>query len=232
MSPTEAFAYTSTNIFPTAELKRQRDVVIANKLNLLRGQPVNMYRDPDTNKVVAEPDLSGRLQPINTYDGKIDNKEGCPVIYEMPIEGAPKGLYKIGYDPVRQDEGSSLASIIVYKGVLSGSPTRDCIVAEYIGRKEDTNDIHYIAELFAVLYNTQIMYENEVPDVKTYFVRRKLLHLLCLQPDAVISKSTKKSKVARIYGCHMTTNLKDAGGKIHKILVNNCSGFLMKKETL
>ena len=94
---------------------------------------------------------------------------------------------------------------------MQGSYTKNCIVAEYVGRKETNNDTHYIAELFAELYNTQVMYENEVPDVKNYFQRRKLLHLLALQPDAVISKSIKKSSVSRVYGAHMTTSLKDAG---------------------
>ena len=54
-----------------------------------------------------------------------------------------------------------------------GSFTKNCIVAEYVGRTETSNETHYIAELFAELYNTQVMYENEVPDVKTYFLQRK-----------------------------------------------------------
>lgn len=226
MTPTEAFAYTSTNIFPTAELKRQRDIVITNRLNIIKGQPVVMFRDPETNKVVAEPDLQNKLEPIDTYDPKgAIKKEGCPVIYEYPIANAPRGLYKIGYDPVRQDEGSSLASIVVYKTVHKGSFTKNCVVAIYIGRKENNDDIHYIAELFAELYNTQVMYENEVPDVKTYFTRRKMLHLLALQPDGVISKNVKKSKVNRVYGCHMTPQLKDAGERYIKNWLTEVQDF-------
>ena len=99
---------------------------------------------------------------------------------------------------------------------MIGEHTKEMVVAEYIGRKETPDDVHLIAELFAELYNTQIMYENEVPDVKTYFERRRLLHLLALQPDAVISKNVKTSKVARIYGCHMNTQLKDAGERYIK----------------
>lgn len=225
MSPTEAFAYTSTNIFPAEELKRQRDIIISNKWQILKAQPVYLSRDPETNKVIIEPDLHNKLQPILTFDGKVDNKEGAVVIYEHPIPNAPRGLYKIGYDPVRQDEGSSLAAIIVYKGNMQGSFTRDCIVAEYVGRREDNNDVHYIAELLAELYNTQVMYENEVPDVKTYFTRRKKLHLLALQPDAVISKNVKKSKVSRVFGCHMNTNLKDAGERYIKSWLTEVQDF-------
>lgn len=215
LKPSEAFAYTNINIFPKQELDAQRQIIVANKWHQTKAQAVILYRDPETNKVRSEPDLKNKLEPINRLDftGSI---QGCPVIFEYPVENPPKGLYKIGYDPVRQDDGTSLAAVIVYKGTMKGQYTKECIVAEYIGRKEQPDDIHLIAEMFAELYNTQVMYENEVPDVKTYFQRRRLLHLLALQPDAVISKNIKSSKVNRVYGCHMTEQLKDAGERYIK----------------
>lgn len=216
LKPSEAFAYTNINIFPKKELEMRKNFLIANDFGKLKAQPVVLFRDTDTNKVRSEPDLKKKLEPITTfaYDGI--SKEGAVVIYEQPIHNAPRGLYKIGYDPVRQDEGTSLAAIIVYKGVMQGSYTKNCIVAEYIGRKGEPDDIHVIAELLADYYSTKVMYENEVPDVKTYFQRRKLLHLLDVQPDAVISKNVRKSKVSRVYGCHMTPQLKDAGERYIK----------------
>jgi hypothetical protein len=60
------------------------------------------------------------------------------------------------------------------------------------------------------------MYENEVTHVRDYFTRIKRLNLLALQPDTVISKAVNTSKVARVYGCHMTEKLKDAGEKYIK----------------
>ena len=60
------------------------------------------------------------------------------------------------------------------------------------------------------------MYENEVTGVKNYFRRIKRLGLLALQPDSVISKNVKHSKVARVYGCHMNVQLKDAGERYVK----------------
>lgn len=216
LSPSEAFAYASTNIFPAMELKKRLEYLRATKQHKIKGQAVVMYKDSD-GVVKVEPDLHNKLEPIDSYDIKnMTTKEGAPVIYEYPIPNAPRGLYKIGYDPVRQDEGTSLASIVVYKGIMKGSPTKNCIVAEYVGRMEQNEDIHYIAELFALLYNTQIMYENEVPDVKTYFQRRRMLHLLAVQPEAVISKNVKNSKVNRVFGCHMNAQLKDAGERYIK----------------
>ena len=194
----------------------RKNFLVANDFGKLKAQPVVLYRDPDTHKVRSEPDLKGKLEPITTYAYDGISKEGAVVIYEQPVPNAPRGLYKIGYDPVRQDNGTSLAAIIVYKGVMQGSYTKNCIVAEYVGRKGEPEDVHVIAELLAEYYNTKVMYENEVPDVKTYFQRRRILHLLEVQPDAVINKSVKKSKVARVYGCHMVPQLKDAGERYIK----------------
>jgi hypothetical protein len=60
------------------------------------------------------------------------------------------------------------------------------------------------------------MYENEVTGVKNYFRRIKRLNLLAAQPDSVISKNIKKSRVARVYGCHMNLQLKDAAERYIK----------------
>jgi len=166
--------------------------------------------------VVAKPILNGRRTPITSYHNIPTDKRGCVMIYERPVVDPPKGLYKIGYDPVRQDVGTSLAAITVYKGVHKGTQYHDILVAEYVGRMELADDNDRIAEILADFYNTTIMHENEVTGVKNYFRRIKRLNLLAAQPDAVISKNIKKSKVARIYGCHMILPLKDAGERYVK----------------
>ena len=48
------------------------------------------------------------------------------------------------------------------------------------------------------------------------FQRIKRLSLLAAQPARVISKNIKTSKVARIFGCHMNVQLKDAGERYLK----------------
>lgn len=215
IKPAEAFLTVSTNDFPVVELRNQLNKVRRENLNLIKGQPVSLYRD-ETGKVRAKPDFDKELTPIWDYKPKVTDLRGVPIIYEYPLENAPKGLYKIGYDPYRQVLGTSLASIIVYKGVHKYSPGRDMIVAEYVGRPGDPNDVNRIAELFTELYNTELMFENEVTHVKSYFERRKKLNLLAVQPDAVISSNINNSRVARIYGCHMVDKLKDAGEKYIK----------------
>ena len=214
LSPSEAFASVSVNNFPVVELKAQLQKVKDNDWQRLKGTPVNLLYDG--REVKAVPILDNSVTPITSYYHIPPNKRGCPVIYEYPVDNAPKGLYKIGYDPIDQEDGTSLAAICVYKGVHRGTMYHSILVAEYIGRYEDPDDIDRIAEMFADLYNAQIMHENMVTGVKNYFRRIKRLNLLAVQPDAVISKNVKNSKVARVYGCHMNAQLKDAGERYVK----------------
>ena len=213
-SPSEAFLTVSTNNFPVVELRNQLNKVRAEHLQTIKGTPV--YLERKEGKVVARPDLEGKLKPIYNYKVKQDDISGCPIIYEYPVDNAPKGLYKIGFDPYQQDEGSSLAAIYVYKSIHSGTYSKDIIVAEYVGRPQEADDVSRIASMLADLYNAEIMHENEVSHVKNYFRRIKRLDQLAVQPDAVISKNVKASKVARVYGMHMNEQLKDAGEKYIK----------------
>jgi hypothetical protein len=216
LGPFEAFGMVSVNNFPVLELKRQLEIVKAKNLHMIMGTPVKLFYDYDSKKVKAEPILDGSANVI--YRQKPDNTslEGCPVIYEYPAEIPMRGAYKIGYDPYRQDKGSSLAAVYVYKSVIIGDRAKRIIVAEYVGRPGEADDVNYICRLFAELYNTTIMHENEVTHVKDYFRRRKQLHYLAYQPDEVIKKNVKNSKVNRVYGCHMIDQLKDAGEKYIK----------------
>lgn len=208
LTPSEAFDTATTNIFPLIEIKNQLAKVKANEWQKKKGIPVNLVYEGK--EVVAKPILDGSVTPITSYYNIPDDTRGCVVMYEPVVPNAPKGLYKIGYDPVRQDSGTSLSAIIVYKGVYNNVQNHDIIVAEYVGRTELAEDADRVAEMLAEYYNTTVMHENEVSSVKNYFRRIKKLHLLAMQPDAVISKSINHSKVSRIYGCHMVQQLKDA----------------------
>ena len=214
MGPNEAFSSISINNFPIVELKAQQRLVIARNLQNTKGTPVELYYHE--NKIQCKPLLDGKARPITSYHNLPPDKRGNVVIYEQPIDNPPKGLYKIGYDPVRQDKGTSLAGIIVYKGVHKGSFYHSTIVAEYIGRMETPEDMDRIAEMLADFYNKTIMHENEVTAVKNFFRRIKRLNLLAAQPDRVISANIQNSKVKRVYGCHMTDKLKDAGERYIK----------------
>lgn len=216
--PSEAFLMVSTNDFPIQELQQQLNLVKRENLNLKKGQSVILTRREDGG-IQSNPILDDSVSPVWEYAIKQEDITGCPVIYEYPVNNAPDGLYKIGYDPYRQDQAensTSLGAAYVYKGFMRGQPTYDCIVASYIGRPNTSDDFHRNLEMLSELYNAEIGFENEVTSVKSYFQRRKKLHLLALQPDRVISTNIKNSKVSRVYGIHMVEKLKDAGEKYIK----------------
>jgi hypothetical protein len=219
-SPSEAFLLVSLNDFPTIELRNRLNLVLRENLHIKKGQPVEMYRCPQRKVIVADPILEyTTVSPIWRHHPSETDLSGIPIIYEYPQGIPPKGAYKMGFDPYRQaqaHESPSLAAIYVYKTVIKGQFTKNILVAQYIGRPYDPDDVNKVAEMFAELYNCEIMYENEVTHVKGYFSKRKKLHLLAAQPDAVISANINKSTVARVYGIHMVEKLKDAGEKYIK----------------
>jgi hypothetical protein len=219
--PAEAFLTVSVNDFPTVELRNHLNKVIRESIHLKKGKAVELYRDADTGKVKAKLDLGNKLQPLWDYTPKTNTLDGAVIIYEFPEDTPPRGLYKIGFDPYRQDQSNSsgkpsLASVYVYKGTQTFSYSRDQIVAQFVGRPYSPDTVNRIVEMLCELYNAEVMHENEVTHVKAYFEKRKKLHLLAAQPDKVISKNIQNSKVARIYGIHMNEKLKDAGEKYIK----------------
>ncbi len=241
MSPSEAFLTVSTNDFPTEELQEQLNRVRAHNLHLIKGKPVTLVPeiiegernqkviDPFTNlpvevaprrRIKVNLDLAGKLEPLYTYRPKDKNIDGAVVIYEMPEPNAPKGLYKTGHDPYRMAQSNeavpSIGVIYIYKTVMRGGTTKNIIVASFAGRPGDPDNVNRIAEMLCELYNCELMYENEVTHVSDWFKKRNKLHLLAAQPDAVISANINDSKVARVYGIHMTEKLKDAGEKYIK----------------
>ena len=223
--PAEAFLTVNVNNFPVVELRNQLNKVVADGLQHKKGTPVRLgYKD---GVVEAKPDLKQELDPIIHYKPKNATLVGAPIIYEYPEKGAPRGLYKVGYDPYRQDQstGVSLGAVYVYKSVQVGSERRDEIVAEYVGRPPEADDVTRIACMLAELYNTQVMHENEVTHVVSWFRRNKKLNRLATQPDAVITASVKDSKVARSFGIHMNDKIKDAGEKYIKSWLLEIRGY-------
>lgn len=218
LNPSECFLMVSTNDFPVVELQRRLNTVKRENLHLREGQPGQLYLDAE-GKAKFKIDLEGKTDPLWDYKPKDNNIKGAVVIYEYPVPNAPKGLYKIGHDPYRQSQAATSTSIgttYVYKGVLQGAATKNIIVATYHGRPNTSDEYNRNLVMLAELYNTEVGYENEVTEVKSYFEKKRKLHLLALQPNRVISNNIKDSKVNRVYGIHMPEKLKDAGEKYIK----------------
>jgi hypothetical protein len=216
--PAEAFLTVSFNDFPVHELRNQLNLVKREKLYLKRGQAGILYRDEE-GKVRFKSDLKGELEPLWFRDNSSVNIKGAVVIYEYPVTNPPKGLYKGGHDPYRQQQAAtstSLGATYIHKGFSKFSYSRDMIVAEYVGRPNTSDDYNRTMGMLCELYNCEMGHENEVTEVTSYFTKHRLLKYLAFQPDAVINAHIQKSKVHRVYGVHMIEKLKDAAEKYTK----------------
>lgn len=210
LCPAEAFSMAShSEIVCIEKLRNRLNKIQAKSLHIKKGIPVTLVYNQDKTKVIAKPDLNNVLNPIYNYKPKTNDLNGAVVIYEFPSENVPQNFYKIGYDPYRQNNGTSLSAITVFKGHWRGEKTKYKIVAEYYGRPQNSDMVNEIALKLAILYNTQVMVENEVTHPITYFERKKALKYLAAQPDRAISNSIQSSKVDRKYGCHMTDKIKE-----------------------
>lgn len=164
---------------------------------------VELYFDLQGNiKAKINPDLN----EITSYPlTKEENKKGCIVVWEDPIDNPPHGLYILGIDPYDQDKADSsesLGSCIVYKRFLNNGSTYDIVVAEYTGRPEKADDFYEICRKLCIYYNGRALYENQLKGLKGYFEMKNCLHYLCEQPQ-IIKDIVKNSKVNRGYGIHM-----------------------------
>lgn len=229
--PQESFMSENSKVFNIPKLYEQLKKVVAEGLQKKKGICVDLKYANDGKEVKAIPILSGKANPITEYDfsNRTDLK-GCPIIYEYPIPDAPHGLYKIGYDPYRQDASDarekSLAAIIVHKGNMEGDVTKNIIVAEYVGRPETCDDCDEIALKLAMLYNAEVMHENDVNHTQTYFNRKHKLEYLALQPKNTIESAVRNSKIKRKYGCSLSSkNMKDAGEKYLKSWLMEIIGY-------
>lgn len=146
-----------------------------------------------------------KLKPIRDYpvDQYRVNLRSAFVVYEQPIDNPPRGLYKIIYDPVKDDDGgTSLASIIVHKGIYpeDGDAMQNTIVAEWIGRYDSVDEIHDLAIKATIYYGGKLFPETNVPGIVKYCNDSGFGYLLQPYPyktlsDTLNEKRSKKNKV-------------------------------------
>jgi len=214
--PSEMFLSGQSNIFPIALLRDQLNNVEIKELY----ETYSFKGDLEWNKtktgVTLNVDLKNRLKPIlsTNLDAYKNNLKGACVFYEAPEEKTPdptqkRSLYKIVYDPYRDDGGgTSLASIIVYKGISENNwaaGLQDDIVAEYIGRMDRVDDVHEIAVKLAVYYNAKIMVETNIADFIRYCKREGWTHLLQAKPIDAIAAAVKNPGKKYDVGIDMTS---------------------------
>ena len=206
--PSEAFLLDGGNIFPTADLKEHlgfvesttdADVVGLNGTMIVSGE----------GKAEFKVDINAR--PCRYPIGKDDDKAGCVVVWASPDKDSQYGWYVAGNDPYDQDKAStsvSLGSLIVFqRASLDNGCNHDRIVAEYTARPQFARDFYEQCRRILMWYNASCLYENEKIGIKTHFEMKNSLSLLAYTPT--ILKSNANSTVARMYGQHMSTPIKN-----------------------
>lgn len=217
LKPSEVFLNPNQNKFPVALLRSRQVHLELNGLFKAKAQFGTLEYTRD-NSIRWMPDMT--LKPITTY--RVDERadlRGSVVIYEHPGDLIKplynRSLYKIAYDVVGSEGGgSSLASIIVYKGMPNSiqdpSEMRNTIVAEYIGRLNNVDNIHEIVIRLAKYYRARILYEDNVPGFLTYCRQNGHLDLLQPTPTIALGEIYKGDFKKNKFGIRMTSQLIDA----------------------
>jgi len=214
--PSEMFLSGQSNIFPKAALQDQLTRVEIKKLYEVYSYKGSLDWNKTKTNVIFKPDIQNKLKPIlsNNLDQYKGNLKGALVCYEAPEDETPnptknRSLYKMVYDPYRDDgEGSSLASIIVYKGISEdnwSTGLQDDIVAEYLGRMDLVEDVHELCVKIALYYNAKVMVETNIPDFVRYCKREGWYNLLQSKPYDAISRSVKNPGKKYDVGIDMTS---------------------------
>jgi hypothetical protein len=215
--PSEMFLSAKNLFFPVALLKERVTQLIKNPPKFSTG---TLEFIPGSGNKEVKFVIDHSLKPIQELNLKSDtDTAGALVVYEHPSDYTDrfrlkKPLYKIVYDPVKDDGfGTSLASIIVYKGHIDDSwkGERDTlsndIVAEYIGRLERVEDIHEVCAKISLYFGGRIMVENNLPDFIRYCRLRGLTGILQPSPYQAISKIIKNPGRKYDVGVTMSKNL-------------------------
>lgn len=215
--PSEMFLSINANVFPVAALRKREAEIEVKKLfdGIVSIGTLDWNKD-HTDVTWREDTATNRLQKpirhlnLDSYRGHLASSI---VIYEHPVDVIPtptysKSLYKVTYDPVRDDVGgTSLASILVYKGYTDTNwnmGIQDGIVAEWIGRLDKVDDMHEICLKLAYYYNALILFENNLPGFKTYCTHKKHLNRLMIEPKKAVKKAVANPSGKNLYGVDMT----------------------------
>ena len=211
--PSEVFLIDKGSYFPSAELMVRLQELKKN--NEYRPIKVELYYDSKASSGVNYTvDTKNKLNILDQFPTTDTNREGCVVLYELPIEDkdgkVPKDLYIIGHDPYASDspDGDSLASIYVIK--TKADPFKsghDEIVAQFVGRPHLGRKIvnENLLKLSMLYGNAKIYFENAVGNTKEFFEKRKKLSLLCKQPQTVLNKrASYDTSPSIVYGYPMS----------------------------
>lgn len=211
-SPKEAFARTGDSIFPVEDISIQLQKVEHDKDYKYLAREGQLTRDNGKVKFKSNAELEALGSPIHhaIYSHQIEKNNdahGCYVEWISPHRErttglVPKGMYRIWHDPYAQDKTKdnitikdSLGVAYVYERVNNLTQGNgDILVASLIGRPERMDEYNENLLKLAEYWNAEVMFESNRGDVKGYFARKRMLHLLADEPDLEWESAIKKTR--------------------------------------
>ena len=211
----EAFAYRKESIFPQGLISKQLKKIEDKEYSY---EHIELERDQDGIKAKRSNKLPIRKFPV---DKKMQDKSGCLVVWERPVEKPEFGMYYASIDPVSEGKtttSDSLCSIFVYKNpveVTRHTPEgiehfieRDKIVAAWCGRYDDINKTHEQLELIIQWYNAWTIVENNISlFIQHMIAKRKQKYLVPKQQILFLKDLGSNRTVYQEYGWKNTGTL-------------------------
>lgn len=165
----ECFDDREQNIYPL-ELVSNRQ----HELDMIsdRGIEVELHLGKDQRVTHSLVPYMNKKQVMDFPIKRGSDNPGSVVIYEFPRDNAPKGLYYAGVDPVSQKNSKltdSLQCCYIVKAnhSINGEYSHDMIVAQYIGKHDDSEETYRTTMNLIMFYNALAAVENN----SEYFIQ-------------------------------------------------------------
>ena len=212
----EAFANRSISVFPTHLLAAQQRRIEDKEYGF---ENLDIFTDENGKPNVK----ASHKRPIMEFpiNKKTEDKTGCLVVWERPIENPPFRTYYASIDPVSEGKtttSESLCSIYIMKApvevtkISSGETEtyieQGKIVATWCGRFDDINKTHQMLELIIEWYNAWALIENNISLFIQYMIsRRKQKYLVPKSQILFLKDLSANNNVYQEYGWKNTGTL-------------------------
>jgi hypothetical protein len=212
----EAFAHRTVSVFPPHLLAAQERRIEEKEYayEFLDISP-DVEGKPSVTKSNKRPIMEF---PVNK---KTEDKTGCLVVWERPVEDIKFGMYYASIDPVSEGKtttSESLCSIYVMKAPVevarhTGTEIetyieQDKIVAAWCGRYDDINQTHKQLELIIEWYNAWALVENNISLFIQYMIQKRKQKYLVPKSQIMFLKDLgSNNNVFQEYGWKNTGTL-------------------------
>jgi hypothetical protein len=212
----EAFANRTVSVFPTHLLAAQQRRIEDKDYGF---EYLDIFTDENGKPAVKTSNKRPIMEfPINK---KTEDKTGCLVVWERPIDNPSFATYYASIDPVSEGKtttSESLCSIYIMKSPvevtkLTGTETETYIeqgkiVAAWCGRYDDINRTHQMLELIIEWYNAWALVENNISLFIQYMIsRRKQRYLVPKSQILFLKDLGANANVYQEYGWKNTGTL-------------------------